>query len=135
MNTVQTDNALASRLDLGEVTSWRLHWLLCDLWSIQRDIEKTNFGTGVAQLHDGPYVEVLNRAKRVQGSYERLRWECKTMLGMDYEDEVAPLFAAIPKHAEYAAELAKTKTLLQGIVDKALEAEKKQLHSSIHSQG
>ncbi len=135
MSTPTTENTLASRLDLGEVTSWRLHWLLCDLWNLQRDIEKSSFGRGVADLHCGPFAEMLERLKRVEGSYSRLRWETKTMLGIDYEDEVAPLFEGIPKNADYATELAKAKTLLQAIAEKALEAEREHLHSSILQAG
>ena len=131
MSANTSERTLARRLDLGEVTSWRLHWLLCDLWTIQGDIKKAHCGQRVAQLHSGPFAEMLARVKRVEVSYERMQWETKTMLGLDYENEVKPLFTALPKNAEYAAELAKAKALLQVVVDRTLATEARQLQDSI----
>lgn len=130
-----TQNDLASRLNLGEATSWRLHWLLCDAWQLQRDIAGAHIGGRVADLYEGVFAELLDRVKRLEGAYQRLRWETKTMLGFDYEDDVDPLFAALPKNEEFASELAKTKSLLQAVVDRVLAAESKHLQSSIASAG
>ena len=131
MNTLTAEPTLATRLNIGEVTDWRLHWLLCDLWNIQRDTLTTNFGQRVALLHEGPFAAMLERLKRVESNYQRLRWETKTMLGLDYEDDVEPLFASLPKNLDYAMELQKTKAQLQGIADKALENEALVVRNSI----
>ena len=132
MTATTTENNLSSRLNIGAVTTWRLHWLLCELCSLKQDIQTAQCGSRVAQLHNGPFAELLARVKRVEGSYARIRWETKTMLGLDYEDEVEHLFASLPKNADYAAELAEVKGLLQRIVDKVLAEEAQQLRSSIH---
>lgn len=125
-----SEHPLARQLNLGEVTSWRLHWLLCDLWALQRDIQTTPTPR-VAGLQEGPFADLLTRLKRVEAGYQRLRWETMTMLCADYDSHVEPLFASLSKHDDYAAELLKAKTLLQAAADKAFAEEAKRLCNSI----
>lgn len=126
-----TGEALAKRVDIGEVTTFRLHWLLCDLWDLQRTIANARFGSTAADLSTGVHSELVKTLDGIAGKYRQLRWETKTILGFDYDDEVQPLFDHLAKHAEYLQELEKVKDILRHKAEQILEAESKRLNDAL----
>lgn len=122
---------LASRLNLGEITSFRLHWLVCDLGELQRDLDRVGVGKTAEDLRTGAHAAFLARLERIVQQYRRLRWETKTLLGLDYEDEVAPLFEHLAKHAEYLQEIEKVKDVLRQKAEQILQLESQRIHIAL----
>jgi hypothetical protein len=119
-----TGEMLANQANLGDVVTWRLHWLICDIHKIQEHMTNANFlGEGSADLSTGVFAGFVEALQGVARSYARLRWEAKTMLGRDYPDEVEPLFDSIAKHAEYLEELETAKKFLEKKAQQILAAE------------
>ena len=119
----ETGEKLASQLNLGEVLTWRLHWLTCDIRKLQEQVNDANFGQGPADLSKGIFADFVDALQGYARNYARLRWEAMTMLGCDYQDEVEPLFANLAKHAEYIQQLDIAKGLLEKKAQYILEAE------------
>jgi hypothetical protein len=136
MNVVENNRGaqIASQLNIGEVTSWRLHWLVCDLQSLHTTMQKADFGQS-GDLTTGPFARFKEEATKITLQFRRLRWEVKTMLGFDYEDDVDPLFWHLEKYGKYLEEVGNVKDYLERKARKLLEAESERVHESIRNIG
>lgn len=124
-------NKLATSMNLGEVTSWRLHLLLCHLSELQHDISICHFGSSYSDLIDGPFAKLLARVKRIENDYGQIRRETQLMLGLDYSSEIEPLFQSLPKNEEYLTKMQEAKASLQAVVDRHLGCEARFLKNCI----
>jgi hypothetical protein len=125
---------LASRLNIGEVTSWRLHWLVCKLQSLQKVMHSADFGSS-ADLTSGKFADFMTELKTITLEFGRLKWEVKTMLGFDYEDEVAPLFQHVDHYGTYLEEVGNVKEYLDRKAGQILEAAATRVQESIRNMG
>ena len=123
---------LAKQLNLGEVTSWKLHWLVCDLQNLQTEMYKADFGTD-ADLRTGVFADFLMNLKNITLRFDRLRWEVKTMLGFDYDDEADALFHHVKHYDKYLEEVGNVKTYLEQKARQILEAESERVLQSIQN--
>jgi hypothetical protein len=136
MNVVENNRGaqLASQLNIGEVTSWRLHWLVCDLQNLYTAMQKADFGQS-GDLTTGTFARFKEEATKITLQFRRLRWEVKTMLEFDYEDDVDPLFWHLEKYGKYLEEVGNVKNYLELKARKLLEAESERVHESIRNIG
>lgn len=125
---------LAAQLNLGEVVSWKLHWLVCKLQSLQTAMSKADFGSN-SDLTTGTFARYVDELKAITLEFGRLRWEVKTMLGLDYEDEADPLFQHVDHYARYAEEVGKAGDYLERTATKILESASTRIHETIRSIG
>lgn len=124
MTTTQNRGAqLATQLNLGDVLHWRLHWLTCDLQDLQTKAEASNVRPKRMRVSDEEQTSLVDELAAIASAFQRVHWETKTMLRLDYEDEVTPLFAHVPKYAEFCEQLKKTRAAIEKRVKAAAEAE------------
>jgi hypothetical protein len=124
---------LASRLNLGDVTDWRLHWLICRLSGVKHDMATANFAGGLRDLPNGTFGQFLGRVKRIEEDYLQIRRETQLMLGADYSNEIDALFDSLPNHPKYLDSLAEAKAKLQKVADDMLFVEARHLRGCIEN--
>ncbi|HDR9103392.1 TPA: hypothetical protein QDB04_000111 [Burkholderia vietnamiensis] len=114
---------LASQLNIGEVLSWRLHWLMLQLCDVQKKAEALAIHTGPLHGASQDLIALVNTLTAVMGELSQLHWQTKTMLSLDYDDEVKPLFEYVPKYADFREQLKTTKAVLEAKAAEAMQAD------------
>ncbi|MBU9199910.1 hypothetical protein KTD31_00655 [Burkholderia multivorans] len=114
---------LATQLNLGEVLSWRLHWLMLQLCDVQKKAEALAIHTSPLHGASQDLMALVNALTAVMGEFSQLHWQTKTMLGLDYDDEVMPLFEHVPKYADFRAQLKTTQSVLEAKAAEAMQAD------------
>ncbi|WP_157657719.1 hypothetical protein [Burkholderia ubonensis] len=124
MTTTQSRGEhLASQLNLGDVLSWRLHWLVCDLQDLKAKTAASRFRSEPLRLGGAELTTLVDELTDITNQFGTLRWQTKTMLSLDYDDEVTPLLEHVPKYAEFCSELQETRAAIEQKLKAAAEAE------------
>jgi hypothetical protein len=121
---------LAARLNIGEVTGWRLHWLTRKLCNLQDEMQKADFGMDPASLRNGVHAEFAAKLKSIAIDYANQRWEVRTMLDNSFENERA-LFNHLSQNVTYQEELGKATSFLTAKAEQILGAEAQRIKSSL----
>lgn len=124
MTTTQSrGEQLASQLNLGDVLSWRLHWLICNLQDLKAKTATSRFRSEPLRVGGTELTTLVDELTDITNEFGTLRWQAMTMLGLDYNDEVTPLLEHVPKYAEFCSELQGARAAIEQKVKAAAEAE------------
>ena len=120
---------LAGKLNLGEVTGWRLLWMRNELQRLRCRMQLAADFTSDGGL--GVVEQFVAELRSFDVQLVQLRWEVKTMLGFDYDSEVNALFEHLPQYAEYQEQMRQAKTFLERKTQQILEAKEKTIQASL----
>lgn len=112
---------LAGRLNLGEVTAWRLEWLARDLGKLQAVLRAPRYGPDLERFQNGMFAESIQTFKDICLAYSKLRWEVMTMLGLEDDKDIIQFFEYLPNHEHYLLEVEETKASLKELVKRMFE--------------
>ncbi len=112
ISTQARGEQLAKQLNLGDVVSWRLHWLTCELDRFQTKANALEVRP--RQLHESneALMGLVQQLQSIKVEFEHFRQQTKTMLGLDYNDEVQPLLDVVPKYREFCEKVQHAKAIL-----------------------
>lgn len=114
---------LATQVNLGEVLNWRLHWLTMRLEKLQKKADDTEIHSNRLNANGESLTALIDELDAATCEFEQLKQHTMIMLGVDYNDEVQPLFDYVPKYETYCAQLQSTKGAIEAKVRQASEAE------------
>jgi hypothetical protein len=102
---------------------------------MKTEVERLRLRMNIADFMSDGGLGVLEQFVAELRSFDvqlvRLRWEVKTMLGFDYENDVNALFEHLPRYAEYQERMQQAKTFLERKAQQILEAKEKTIQASL----
>jgi hypothetical protein len=114
---------LATQVNLGEVLDWRLHWLTMRLEKLQKNVEALAIHSNRLNANGEGLTALIDELDAATCEFEQLKRQTMIMLGVDYNDEVQPLFDHVPKYATFCEQLTATKGVLEAKAKQASEAD------------
>jgi hypothetical protein len=112
VSTQARGEQLAKQLNLGDVVSWRLHWLICELDRFQTKANALEVRSRQLQESSDALMGLVQELQGITVEFEHFCQQTKTMLGLDYNDEVQPLLDVEPKYKEFCEKVQQAKSIL-----------------------
>jgi hypothetical protein len=126
MNTTSVTSRgeeLAKQVNLGEVLDWRLHWLTLRLERLQTTAEAMAIHANRLNANGDVLSALVDELDAATSEFEVLKHQTMMMLGLDYNNEVQPLFDHVPKYSAFCEQLKATRGVLEAKAKRASEAE------------
>jgi hypothetical protein len=124
---------LAAQVNLGEVLDWRLHWLTLRLEQVQKKTDALASHSRVLHGAIQDLMPLVQELEAITVEFQQLKQQTKMMLGLDYDDEVKPLFDHVPKYTAFCGQLQTTKSALEAKAKAAVESDLNFVLSRIES--